>query len=235
MTETPLKTAASGLQQTVSDPIGGDGYWTFILSNCLLACSAGLYWMWLLREVYRTAKHASAESDRCDYITVLGMRLERDTVQPQYLLRLRRAAQLYNNKIASKILIIGGITGANMLTEAQGGRDYLIQQGIAAEAIVLEDRSRHTLENLHNARSLYLGRQDKSIALISNRFLLARTQRMAQGLGIRHQLCAAEASPQGIWKILPRMMLEAYYIHWYQVGKLWAHAIRSEKSLNRIH
>ena len=105
MTETPLKTAASGLQQTVSDPIGGDGYWTFILSNCLLACSAGLYWMWLLREVYRTAKHASAESDRCDYITVLGMRLERDTVQPQYLLRLRRAAQLYNNKIASSNLI----------------------------------------------------------------------------------------------------------------------------------
>ena len=219
---------------TAPDPVGGDGYWTLLLSNLLIACSAGLYWMWLIRHVYLTAKHATPVSQRCDYITVLGMRLVDNQAQSRYLDRLYRAKQLFNEEIADKILIIGGITGANTLSEAQGGKDFLVLQGIAPDSILLEDRSRHTLENLHNARAQYLGRNDKSIVLITNRFHLARTHIMAKGLGIRHHLCAAEDKPVRLWRIMPRIILEAYYIHWYEVGKLWSYSIRSEKSLNRI-
>lgn len=228
------ETAKNAEGSRTAGPIGGDGYWTLLLSNLIIAGSAGLYWLWLIRHVYLTAKCASPVSKSCDYITVLGMRLVQDQAQASYIERLQRARQLFKDNVADKILIIGGVTGANTLSEAQGGKDFLVQQGVAAESILLEDRSRHTLENLHNVRAQYLGRDNKSIALITNRFHLARSQMMATGMGIRHQLCAAEDRPPRFWQALPRIMLEAYYIHWYQVGKLWSYSVRSEKSLSRI-
>jgi uncharacterized SAM-binding protein YcdF (DUF218 family) len=90
------------------------------------------------------------------------------------------------------------------------------------------------LENLRHARDLMPGFSDEPVAMISNRYHLARIATMAQSLGISHQLCAAESRFQFNWRQLPRLLMEAWYILWFQTGKRWASLIRSQRMLDRV-
>lgn len=241
--------------------IGVDGYLTLLLSNLVLLLSGGLYWCWLLGRVFRVAKNTGTAPVRCDAISVLGMRLDHNAVRSEYVQRLKRAKCLFDAGAAQKILVIGGLTGDSTISEAQGGKDYLVQLGIAADCILLEDRSRHTLENLSNVRALYLesnrlmtnnlqksvpdendsdtakpeaGAAMLNIVIVTNRFHLARSQIMAETFCISHTLSAAEDRFVMDASNLLRLLVEAYFIHWYMVGKVWSRVTRNRKSLGRI-
>ncbi|MDH5327483.1 MAG: YdcF family protein [Gammaproteobacteria bacterium] len=219
---------------TNAAPIGGDGYFTLGLSNLFVFATGGLSLLWFLRDVIQFATKTPASSNNCDVITVLGMRLEENQPGRDFISRLERARTLFETGSANTILILGGKTGNSIKSEAQSGLEYLSNSGIGSEFIVTEDQSRHTLENLSNARTIYLGKNEKRTTIITSRFHLARAHIMAKGLQLQHCMCAAEEHFLFNPKNLIRACVEAYFIHWYYTGKLWAHCIRSEKSLSRI-
>ena len=74
----------------------------------------------------------------------------------------------------------------------------------------------------------------KRQVLVSRRYHLARAQALARGLGLQPVLCAAEErlgrDPWTCW----RLVLEAYYLHWYAVGKTWSRWTGNRHSLARI-
>ena len=97
-----------------------------------------------------------------------------------------------------------------------------------------EDCSRHTLENLHNTKKLLLKQRNKTVALVTSRYHLARSHRMATTLRLAHRLCAAEDEFKMDGKTLFKIAKEAYFMHWYEIGKVWAFGVNSRKSLSRI-
>lgn len=214
--------------------IGGDGYFTLILSNVLILCTAGISLLWYLKQVVKYATQTPSVTPNCDVLMVLGMRPDNDNPGEDFITRLNRAKTLFEVGSANKILIVGGKTGNNSKTEAQIGMEYLAGAGIPPDFILLEDHSRHTLENLSNARSVYLGKNEKSTSIITSRFHLARSHIMAKGLQLSHTMCGAEERFDTSLRNLLHIFVEAYFIHWYYTGKLWANSIRSEKSLRRI-
>jgi uncharacterized SAM-binding protein YcdF (DUF218 family) len=149
-------------------------------------------------------------------------------------MRLERARKLCCSDRQRVALVVGGRTGTAGVTEAARGRQYLITRGMSPERVLVEDASRHTLENLRNARSLLMVKDLECCTLISNRYHLARCQVIARGLGMDPELCAAEDSFLPTLAMVPRLLLEAYYIHWYRTGALWSRLIHSKKSLARI-
>ena len=214
--------------------LGGDGVRMLLLSNLLLLASGGLTLLWQLGRVYRTGRGAPVECRPGSLLLVFGMRLQNGAITPDFERRLQRAATLYQAGLGEQILLLGGITDGGTLSEAMAGSQALTAVGVPRSCHRLEDASRHTLENLVNARRLIEGERPEGVVLVSNRYHLARTSALAEGLGIRHQLCAAEPR----WQLSPgnvlRLLSEAYYLHWYRVGSAWSSWTGNEKSLRRI-
>lgn len=217
-----------------SEACGPDGVATLLLSFLAIIVTGGLFWLWLLMRVYRIARNTGCQPQSADYLLVLGKRLERGTVSPEYARRLDRAAELLRRDSKAKVLLLGGKTDADACSEADAGRMYLVTQGICPTRIILEDRSRHTLENLKEARALLAGKNVRMPSLITSRYHLARSAAIAHGLGIRHQLCAAEIELRLDTPTLLRLFGESHHLHWYYVGRAWARWTRNEKMLGRI-
>ncbi|WP_455210583.1 YdcF family protein [Kaarinaea lacus] len=214
--------------------VGLDGYFTLLLSNLVLVATAGLYWLWLIKVVYRHGKRAQVQVANCDLLAVLGMRPENNQINAEFKTRLNRAARLFEHGYGNTILVIGGKTGNNTHSEAELGIQYLLKQGLSAENLLAEDHSRHTLENLHNAKRFFMNQSNQTAAIITSRYHLERSHRMASSLQLSHSMCAAEDEFKWDVKTLFNILKEAYFLHWYEIGKAWAYGINSQKSLNRI-
>ena len=63
---------------------------------------------------------------------------------------------------------------------------------------------------------------------------LARSQALARGLDLRPVPCAAEERLRHNLMTLWRLAMEAYYLHWYVVGKTWTRWTSNRHSLARI-
>ena len=98
----------------------------------------------------------------------------------------------------------------------------------------LEHDSRDTLQNLRNARQLLSADESTPAVLLSSRYHLARCALFARSLGISHQLCAAE--DQLGWSVSNglRLLSEAAYMMWVDVGARWARLIGHRRMLARI-
>ena len=247
---------------------GWDGLTTFIFSNLLLLLSCGLAFFWLLFKIIKTARDTkprvsefSAASSGFKAVLVAGLCLEDNQPVEEFKLRLNRAIALVHVRIRTllkkehekadikiPIILLGGMTGGSQISEAQAGADYLIAQGINAERIILEDQSRHTLENLQQARNVLFShslsceqqneqqRQPNSepVVIISSRYHLYRILTLASGLQMPLQPIAAEETFSLSTLMWLRVFKEAYYLHWYWSGKLWLIITANNKSKARI-
>jgi uncharacterized SAM-binding protein YcdF (DUF218 family) len=78
------------------------------------------------------------EAQPADVIIVLGAAQYRGKPSPVLQARLNHALRLYLQHLAPYILTTGGAGGDPDFTEGEVGRDYLIQHGVASEAIITE-------------------------------------------------------------------------------------------------
>lgn len=211
-----------------------DGLFTLLLSNAVIVVTGGVFFLLQLQRVVNTARRVTIRSRPASLLLVLGMRLRGGEVRKDYARRLDRALALYGEHPGSRILVLGGSPDGRTVTEADRGKAYLVSRGIDPDHILLEDASRHTLENLFNARRVLAAGAYERVTLISSRYHLARCQMIAAGLGLHPELCAAEDRFSPTAGLIPRLFLEAYYLHWYQTGAVWSRLVRSHGSLARI-
>ena len=181
---------------------------------------------------YADANDITVEVDE-QLLVLFGKQLHNDAIDRDYRQRLQRACQIYHKHPAIQIQVLGGTTPGNHLSESAAGRNFMLAAGIPEHAIAIEEQSRHTLENLSHARSLWS--QDATPpALLSNRYHLARISTLACGMGLPHSLCAAESQLNLSSRIALKLLLEAYYLHWYWVGRQWSILTHNRNSLTRI-
>lgn len=214
--------------------MGWDGLAMLLLSNLMLLATFGLSGLWQFQRVWRIARDALATvAEDGGWVVVLGLRLRGDRIAPDYARRLERAAALYEADSRRRLLLVGGRTGGTV-SEAERGRKFLLERGIPADHLFVEDQSLNTLDNLRQARRVLTGGEQHAWVLVTQRYHLARALTLARGLGLRPRSCAAEArlhhDPQTLW----RLVLEAYYLHWYDVGRTWSRWTRNRGSLARI-
>jgi len=171
-----------------------------------------------------------------DAILVLGRRLEGDCLTPVFEARLAHAEELWRQGLAPRIFVSGGTTGSATRSEAEAGRDWLLARGVPLEAVLLEDRSQHTLENLFNVRTHLRAEGWRTLLLVSDPLHLARARATALGLGLEVRCSAAPgclpASGSLAW--WRRAAFEAFFLHWYHTGMLYSRLIRSERQLERV-
>ncbi len=184
-----------------------------------------------LIQVLRAAKGDAPGT--ADLILVLGRRLEKDALTPVFVARLAHGEALWRSGLAPRILVAGGLTGNATRSEAEAGRAWLLDRGVPETAVLIEDQSQHTLENLFFVRARFPG---ASLLLVSDPLHMARAQALAEGLGLSVRRAPATACPPangslGWWK---RAAFEAFLLHWYRTGLLYSRIIGSKTQLERV-
>ncbi len=194
----------------------------------------GLPWVFRFRQVVRGV-HGD-EPAAADAILVLGRKLEGDWLTPVFEARLAHAEALWRQGFAPRIFVAGGTTGTAVRSEAEAGRDWLVARGVPAPAILMEDRSQHTLENLFNVRGQMRDGGWSTLLMVSDPLHLTRARATARGLDLK--VCcspAADAPPShgtlGWWR---RAAFEGFLLHWYHTGMLYSRLIHSEQQLGRV-
>ena len=214
--------------------VGRDGAVTLILALLVAAAGLGIPFLLRLIEVARAGWTApTGPAPAGGRILVLGARLPRDG-RPGHAFRARlaRAKALHADNPAAPIIVLGGAPTPDRPTEAAAGRAWLRANGVPVAAIHMEERSRHTLENLRCYRAGFAPASGP-VLLVTSRCHLARARRMAVGLGLAVIPCAAETRRGAAfhpWN-LPR---EALLLHWYQTGSIYADLTRNRAMLARI-
>ena len=100
-------------------------------------------------------------------ILVLGAAVWRDGPSPTLRRRAATAARVWHEDRAGLVVASGG-TGRFPPSEARAIADLLIAAGVPAARIVLEERSRTTLENLAFSRPLLAEREIGRVILVTD-------------------------------------------------------------------
>lgn len=210
--------------------LGAEGAVTALLSLLVIGVSLGISLLLVARQVWRIAVAAPATAAPAGRALVLGNRLRIAAPGAVYRARLTRAARLAAADPGLVLVVLGGVTRAGLPSEAAAGRDLLIALGVAPQRIVIEDSSRHTLENLRAFRAHFASGARPDL-LVTSRLHLARSLRMAEGLGLALLPCGAEDAAR---LQLLGLLREAFFLHWYRVGEAYAVATRNRAMLARI-
>jgi uncharacterized SAM-binding protein YcdF (DUF218 family) len=135
------------------------------------------------------------EARTADAIVVLGAAQYNGTPSPLFEARLAHAVQLYKDGIAPIFIVTGGKLPDDRTTEAAAARAYAVAHDVPAEAILVEDQSRTTLEQLRTVRGMLRDRGLQSAVLVSDRTHMLRSLRIAHDLGIEAYGSPTTTSP----------------------------------------
>ena len=152
-----------------------------------------------------------------DYCIVLGAQWRNNGPSEVLKRRLDRAAE-YLKENPDCVAIVSGGQGSNeVIAEADGMKQYLIQVGIEGERILTESKSRNTLENIRFSKAL-LPDDDKRIIIVTNNFHVFRAVQIARTQGLNAQGCPAGSMP---WMFPQNMLRECFgVIKDFAVGNL---------------
>jgi len=104
--------------------------------------------------------------------------------------RLEHAKRLYDQQVAPVVVTVGGRRAGDNFTEAEAGRNYLIEQGLPASALEAVETGGDTLSSLRAVAELARERGWRTAVIVSDPWHSLRARRMARDEGL-----AAWASP----------------------------------------
>ncbi|HRC85127.1 MAG TPA: YdcF family protein, partial [Thermoanaerobaculia bacterium] len=195
---------------------GAVSSWAIAMASSIF--TLGLPVWFRLAQVVKTARVDEVEP--ADAILVLGRSLKNDHPTEVFLERLRHGHGLWRQRIAPRVVVAGGLTGNARRTEAEAGKEVLLGLGMPEEAVICEDRSRHTLENLAHTREAMREAGWQKLVVVSDPLHLARVAAYARGFGLEAAFSPASKAPprtgSAAWWL--RAVKEAYLVHWYHSG-----------------
>lgn len=130
-----------------------------------------------------------------DYVIVLGAQVRESG--PSVVLKYRLDAAIdYLNENPDTVCIVSGGQGVNEpFSEAEGMAEYLMENGIDENRIILEDQSKNTVQNIQNSKAL-MEESYNGVGIITNNFHMFRAVQIAKTQGLEG-VCgiAADSNP----------------------------------------
>ena len=124
------------------------------------------------------------EAQPADVILVLGAAEYRGRPSQVLRARLDHALELYDRKLAPRILTTGGAGGDPVFTEGGVGRSYLMSRGVPSEAVIVETEGESTVHSTALAAEIIRRMGLNSVIVVSDGYHVYRVKRMLQSRGI---------------------------------------------------
>ena len=107
------------------------------------------------------------DTKKADYVVVLGYALDNNKITETLQMRLDKAYDYAKHNENSHLVLCGGITGRNKISEAEAMYNYLLAKGVDSSRMTLENKSTDTIENIKNCKQ-YVELNSKIVVLSSN-------------------------------------------------------------------
>ncbi|GAB2491696.1 YdcF family protein [Nocardiopsis aegyptia] len=192
----------------------------WILTLLLLAALAvppGTWgWVW----------YTARQDDRTpsDAIVVLGASQYNGVPSPVFEARLRQAQELYLEGVAPVIVTVGGKLPDDNFTEAASGRNWLVEVGVPADAVVAVEEGSDTLQSFAAVSEVFDANGWETAILVSDPWHSLRSQVMAEDFGIE-----AGASPARSGPAVIERRTQLWYIT-RETASLWYYWIFNDSS-----
>ena len=138
--------------------------------------------------------------------------------------RIDKAIEIYKKCRKKPVIIPSGGRGSDeKISEAEAMKNYLLEHGIPAESVVMEDQSTTTWENLTNSKAI-IDAQDgrKKTALISSNYHVYRCLRLARQAGLKCTGIGADVAsyywPSALIREFIAVFLQKKFLLWSLIG-----------------
>ncbi|HTM77817.1 MAG TPA: YdcF family protein [Devosia sp.] len=156
--------------------------------------------------------------DKADAALVLGAAVIGSTPTPVLVERLRHAANLFQSGQVKQIVVTGGLSPEDQLTEAAASRNWLVAAGIPAAAVLMEDQSRTTIQNLAFAKPVLAANGIETVLVVSDPLHMRRALMIADRVGIKAKPSPTPTSRYQSWQTtLPFLAREVWFMGQYLV------------------
>lgn len=150
-----------------------------------------------------------------DTMIVLGAKVNEDGVSKTLKLRLDKAIEYYTENEDINIIVSGGQGKDEVTTEASAMRNYLLENGVNEENIILEDKATTTLENIIFSKKIMedLNLGNRALIVTSD-YHLFRGRFIANILGIDNEgLCSISSLSSRMYYMIreyPTSIIDLY-------------------------
>lgn len=167
---------------------------------------------------------------KADAAIVLGAAVARSVPTPVFEQRILHAIDLYKNGKVGKLVLTGGIGYGDILAESEAARNYCLERGVPEKDMLLEVRSRSTIQNLREAKPILAENGLMTVLIVSDPLHMRRAVTLAHDLGIdAHPSPTQTSKYQGLesrWRFLLRethfycryLLLDRNMIHTGETG-----------------
>jgi len=135
------------------------------------------------------------EARPADAIVVLGAAQYVGRPSPVLKARLDHAIDLWERRLAPRIVFTGGQGVGDTTSEAAVGRKYALKHGVPDSAIVLEDRGRTTSESMRAVAALGEAFGMRRVILVSDPFHMLRLGILARRFSLVPYTSPTPTSP----------------------------------------
>ena len=139
-------------------------------------------WLALVAAVWWTGRADGAR--RADAIVVFGAAQYAGRPSPVLEARLAHARELYRRGIAPRLVLTGGKQPGDQFSEAQAAARWMRRRGVPASALVIEDASRSTSEQMHAVARIARRRGLDTLVLVSDPPHMLRLRLTAWRVGL---------------------------------------------------
>jgi uncharacterized SAM-binding protein YcdF (DUF218 family) len=130
-----------------------------------------------------------------DAIVVLGAAQYNGRPSPVLRARLDHAFQLYQEGLAPRIVVTGGVGRGDTTSEALVARHYLIGRGVPATALVAQPQGRSTEASMTAVADWLEAEHLERVILVSDPFHMFRLRLEARRTGLEAYTSPTESSP----------------------------------------
>ena len=191
--------------------------------TALLLAAVTIYSLLCAVSIVRYARRDEAAPADC--IIVLGAGTNGKTPNAVFRERLNHAVTLYDAGYSEVILLTGGYSPGNEHSDAWIAGQYLMELGIPKDAILLEEKSTITQENLQFAREIMDSQEYSTAIIVSDPLHMKRSMRMAKDYEIEAYSSPTPTTRYQTWKSkLPFLARETFFYVGYQIYRIFVKA-----------
>jgi uncharacterized SAM-binding protein YcdF (DUF218 family) len=184
------------------------------MKRAWIAAAGAALISWFAVLGFQIAAAGDVRSSRpADAAIVLGAAAYGNRPSPVFEERIRHGIDLFQAGKVRKLVLTGGRGTGAAFAESAVARDYALARGVPAHAMVTEEASRTTKQNLLEARRLMQLHGLKSALIVTDPLHIKRSLRMAAGLGIAAAPAPTPTSRYRSWRSKTGFLLREIYFY----------------------
>lgn len=190
---------------------------TFIKRS--LIGSTALIFSFFIINAFRIHEYSKIYTqEKADVAIVLGAGTNNGNLSPVFRERINHAIYLYKKQLVNQIIFTGGYGTDQATSDSQIAKQYAIKMGVSPTDLIIEEKSRYTVENLIESKNIMDSLNYKTALLISDPLHMKRAMKMAEELGINCQPSPTQSSMYRSWGTKWRSL--CYETFFYSIGLL---------------